>query len=160
MGKVVGRKKKKPLAAQVEEETLAWVQAHALLLAWLIAVGGLALSLFFGEVMHLEPCRLCWYQRVAIFPLALFLGIAAYKKDWNLARYSLPLVAFGGIFALYQTISQYFPSTHIHALCGSAEQCTLPIFYLFGVVSFPLLSTIGFACIAILLLFSEKPESR
>lgn len=132
------------------------MREHALYFAWIIALSGLALSLFFGEVLNLEPCRLCWYQRIAIFPLALFLGIAAYKHDRKLALYSLPLIVFGGIFAFYQAISQYFPSLHISALCGSGEHCTLPIFYLFGVVSFPLLSTLGFTSIAILLIFSEK----
>lgn len=154
------RRKKATPYEMAAAEALSWVREHALYLAWGIAAAGLAISLFFGEVMHLEPCRLCWYQRVAIFPLALFLGIAAYKRDRNLALYSLPLVAFGGIFAFYQSISQYFPSAHIHALCGSTEQCTLPIFYLFGVVSFPLLSTIGFAAIGVLLVFSEKARGR
>ena len=154
------REKIPPSSAVRGQKALDWIREHALFLAWLISVSGLGLSVFFGEVMHLEPCRLCWYQRVAIFPLALFLGIAVYKRDRNLARYSLPLVIFGGVFAFYQTISQYFPSSHIHALCGSTEQCTLPIFYLFGVVSFPLLSTIGFACIGVLLVFSEKSPNR
>lgn len=138
---------------------MRWIREHALYFAWLISLSGLALSLFFGEVLNLEPCRLCWYQRVAILPLALFLGIAAYKHDRNLALYSLPLVAFGGIFAFYQVISQHFPALHISALCGSTEHCTLPIFYLFGVVSFPLLSTMGFASIALLLVFSEKSQN-
>ncbi|HSX11252.1 MAG TPA: disulfide bond formation protein B, partial [Chlamydiales bacterium] len=116
---------------------MKWVREHSLYFAWVISLAGLAISLFFGEVLHLEPCRLCWYQRVAIFPLALFLGIAAYKHDRNLALYSLPLVAFGGVFAFYQVLIQYLPALHIHSLCGSADHCTLPIFYLFGVVSFP-----------------------
>jgi disulfide bond formation protein DsbB len=137
-----------------------WVKEHSLYFAWIIALSGLGLSLFFGEILNIEPCRLCWYQRIAIFPLALFLGIAAYKHDRELALYSLPLVAFGGLFAFYQVISSNFPSTHVHALCGSPEHCALPIFYLFGVVSFPLLSTIGFALIAIFLLLSGKPENQ
>ena len=137
-----------------------WVQKNAILLAWIISLGGLAVSLFFGEILHMEPCRLCWYQRIAILPLALFLGIAFHKRDRKLAMYSFPFAVFGAIFAFYQVITQYFPSTHVHALCGSAQACALPIFYIFGVVSFPLLSMLGFTAIALLLLFSENRKSR
>jgi disulfide bond formation protein DsbB len=117
--------------------------------AWLIALGGLLLSIYYGEVVGAEPCRLCWYQRMAILPLALFLGIAAFKNDRQLALYTLPLVAFGAIFALYQTLIAIIPSLHSHALCGSADHCTLPVFTLFGFLTFPMLSLFGFLAIAL-----------
>jgi disulfide bond formation protein DsbB len=128
---------------------MTWVRSYALYLAWTIALAGVAISLYFGEVLQVEPCRLCWYQRIALFPLALFLGIATYKNDAKLAIYATPFVILGGLFALYQTALLYFPALEIDALCGSSH-CA-PVFSFFGFLTFPLLSLIGFGAIGLFL---------
>ena len=46
---------------------------------------------------------------IALFPLAIQLGIAAYKNDLKILPYVFPLIALGAIFALYQVIGHYFP---------------------------------------------------
>ncbi len=81
-----------------------WFRRHCLYFAWLISLSAVLGSLFFGEVMQIEPCKLCWYQRIGMYPLALFLGIATYKNSRTVAIYTLPLIAFGGLFALYQSL--------------------------------------------------------
>ena len=129
---------------------MKWVQHRSLYLAWMIALVGVLISLYYGEILQMEPCRLCWYQRIGLFPLALFLGIATYKDDVRLAFYCLPLVFFGGAFALYQSMIQLFPILQISALCGEVS-CTLA-----GIL--PWLSLFGFALIAILIL--KKSEKR
>ena len=54
-------------------------QTNALYLAWLIALTATLGALFIGEVMGRTPCVLCWYQRIAMFPLALILGLASFQ---------------------------------------------------------------------------------
>lgn len=110
--------------------------------AWVIALAALLVSFYYGEILGLEPCRLCWYQRLAIFPLALFLGIAAYKNDQKLALYAMPLALFGAFVAGYQSLSEFFPALHSAKLCGSGH-CTEQ-----GIL--PMLSFAGFALIAFL----------
>lgn len=127
------------------------VRKFSLYFAWVIALVGVLVSVFYGEVLNLEPCRLCWYQRIGLFPLALFLGIAYYKNNRSLAVYTLPLVVFGGLFAAYQSLMQIFPVLHIEALCGSSNHCMLPP------VS-PFLSLFGFAAIAFFILFSDTEK--
>ena len=46
----------------------------ALFLAWLLALGASLAVLFIGEVLGQMPCTLCWYQRIAMFPLVPILG--------------------------------------------------------------------------------------
>lgn len=125
-----------------------WVRAHYLYFAWVLAFSGFLLSVYFGEVLNLEPCRLCWYQRIAIFPLALFLGIAAFKNDRRIAMYCLPLVAFGGIAAIYQSFTHIFPSLHTAYLCG-ANLCSIS-----GIS--PFLSVAGFAGMAFFILKADS----
>lgn len=128
---------------------MKWFEANRLYLAWVIALVALFGSLFYGEVLQMEPCRLCWYQRIGMFPLALFLGIAWYKSDKKIALYSMPLVAFGGFFAFYQSMIQMFPSLQISALCGVDTPCTLAGYA-------PYLSFLGFASIGSLVLMKDK----
>ena len=66
----------------------------ALIGAWLIALVSTLGALFLGEVMGRTPCVLCWYQRIAMFPLAVVLGIACYLSDLNVRRYALPSVSY------------------------------------------------------------------
>lgn len=121
----------------------------ALYLAWVVALSGLLVSLYYGEVLDMEPCRLCWYQRIGLFPLALFLGIATYKNDREIALYSLPLIGFGGLFALYQSMTQILPSLQVAALCGHTAHCTLP-------GPLPILSASGFAGMAFLIFLAKN----
>lgn len=98
---------------------------HTLYFAWVIALISALGSLYYGEVLNLEPCRLCWYQRIAMFPLAFFLGMAFYKNDVQLAYTCLPLAGFGALVAFYQMVITWIPALQIHALCGEATPCTL-----------------------------------
>lgn len=125
-----------------------WILTHRLYVAWVIALVALFGSVFYGEVLQMEPCRLCWYQRIGMFPLALFLGISWYKNDQKIALYSLPLIAFGGFFAFYQSAIQIFPELQISALCGESSPCMLAGYA-------PYLSLLGFASIGSLILLKK-----
>src|SRR5689334_14870245 len=49
-----------------------------------IATGG---SLFFSEIAHFQPCELCWFQRICMYPLSILLLIVASHGDNRAARY-------------------------------------------------------------------------
>lgn len=133
-----------------------FIKEHALYFAWIITLIGLFCSLFFGEMLHHEPCRLCWYQRICLFPLALILGIAAYKEDSRIIAYALPLTALGTLFALYQLLGIFFPSVSTHKLCGYETDCSENLVELWGFLSFPLVSLIGFLLIGFFLWQAKK----
>ena len=75
-----------------------------MLLAWAVAMAATLGALFIGEVMGQMPCTLCWYQRIAMFPLALILGVAAYRHDADVWRYALPLAVAGLALAGYHSL--------------------------------------------------------
>ena len=115
---------------------------------WLLALFGCGVSIYFGEILTIEPCRMCWYQRIALFPLAMILGIGAYQNDRSVIRYAIPLCAFGALIAMIQAIGIHFPSLQI-----CSKECAKPIFSLFGFITFPDISAIGFLFIGGFLLF-------
>lgn len=120
-----------------------------LFIAWAVAVIALFGSLYFSEILQYEPCKLCWYQRIFIYPLVLLLGIAYVKRDNNIAIYSLALSGPGGILSLYhysiQKIS-FFTERAIE--CGRIP-CTGQYINWLGFISIPLLSFIAFLVIFI-----------
>lgn len=68
----------------------------ALMLAFLTALAATLGALFIGEVLGKMPCTLCWYQRIAMFPLVVILGIAAYRDDMTV-RLPVTLLASAGL---------------------------------------------------------------
>jgi len=122
---------------------------NGLYFAWVIALLGFCTSILYGEVFHHSPCFLCWYQRTALFPLALILGIASYRNDRGIIFYALPLALLGGVVALFQGVQIYF--SLITNLCHDGEKCSGA----FG-STFPLVSVVGFFLIALFLWLSRK----
>lgn len=123
--------------------------------AWLIALAGCAVSFYYGEILWIEPCRLCWYQRMALFPLALILGIAIYRNESVPLRYVWPFIVLGGIAAFSQALAIHVPAAQL--FCG--QECIEPIFSLFNAITFPDLSAAGFLAIAILLYMDRKAKA-
>lgn len=121
-------------------------------LAWLIALGGTLLSLYYGEVEEIEPCWLCWMQRIFLFPLPILLGISLYQADPAGRRYALPLACLGFLFSLYHNLSFLFPELGHWTPCSQMVQCSDPIFWAFGFFNLPLVSLFGFFLIILLLL--------
>ena len=129
---------------------------HWLFLAWLIALASTLGALFLGEVMGMTPCVLCWYQRIAMFPLALILGLGLLPFDARCVRYALPLAALGWVLALYHSLlyGGWIPKGLVP--CGQGASCTDVKAQLFGFLSLPLVSLGAFSLLLVLLLVVKK----
>ena len=120
-------------------------------LAWLVALVATAGALFLGEVMGKTPCLLCWYQRIAMFPLALILGIGLLRADPQAVRYALPLAVIGWLVATYHCLLFWGVVTEALVPCGAGASCAASDLQLAGVIPIPLLSWLAFTGIAALL---------
>jgi disulfide bond formation protein DsbB len=133
------------------------LRAYGLYLAWVCTVAGMLLSLYFSELQHIEPCRYCWFQRIALFPLAVQLGIAAYLSDHRGgALYGIPICAIGFLIALFQSISIWLGA---HGLCGPRVSCQEEVVYFFQLIPLPWVSAMGFILIAALLWVSRRQDA-
>lgn len=131
-----------------------------LLTAWLLAFLSTAGALFIGEVMLMTPCTLCWYQRIAMFPLALILGIASYRNDRQGAVYALPLAASGTLIAGYHTllVAGWIPKTWVP--CGAGISCANQKLEILNGVQIPWLSLAAFFFVTVLLSLYLKKTSK
>lgn len=131
-----------------------------LLTAWLLALLSTAGALFIGEVMLMTPCTLCWYQRIAMFPLALILGIASYSNDRRGAAYALPLAVSGTLMSGYHTllVAGWIPKTWTP--CGVGVSCANQKLEILNGVQIPWLSLAAFFLITVLLSLYLKKTSK
>lgn len=129
----------------------------ALYIAWAIALAATLGALFIGEVLGQAPCHLCWYQRIAMFPLTLILGLATLSGDLGIRRYALPLALIGGAVAAYHSglflgiiPEPIVPCSQTGPSCTDAKMTILGL-------PLPILSLMCFAAISLcLILMREK----
>lgn len=120
-----------------------------------VAVTATLGSLYFSEVAHFEPCRYCWFQRTAMYPLAVILPIAAWRRDLEVWRYGLPLACGGLAVSIYHLQLQWRPGAGEGA-CGTGPPCTLKYVEVFGFVTIPAMAAAGFVAIAGLLVLARR----
>lgn len=116
--------------------------------AWLIALLATAGALFLGEVMGMTPCVLCWYQRIAMFPLAVILGMAVFADDRRGALYAMPFAIVGLALAVYHSalVAGWVPQWWVP--CGTGPSCSQQALVIFGDIQIPWLSLAAFFAIA------------
>lgn len=139
---------------------MLFIRKYGLYFAWLITTLGMLFSLYYSDVKNIEPCHLCWYQRIALFPLVIILGIAVYQGYLDICRYVLPQVGFGLLFALYQIAIQEIPGWNPIDMCGGGPSCDEKIMIGLGPITIPMLAAAGFLSIGILLIAVWIAESR
>jgi len=116
-------------------------------LAFLVAATCMLGSLYFSEVAHFIPCRLCWFQRIAMYPLAAVLLVGAIRRDAGVRWYVLPLAAIGAGIAGYHYLIEWRPELDTGACELSGPSCTAVWFREFGFISLALMSLVGFVTI-------------
>lgn len=124
------------------------------------AVAGFATlgSLYLSEVAHLIPCTLCWYQRIAMYPLALILLIAAMRREGMIRIYANVIAAIGAVIAAYHYIIQWFPDLE-GTSCTSAVPCTGVYFRIWEFISIPYMALSAFLLVIILMLVQRRNET-
>jgi disulfide bond formation protein DsbB len=119
--------------------------------AWLATLG----SLYFSEIRHWVPCLLCWYQRILMYPLAILLGVAIWRREKLIAYYVLPISILGALIALYHYLLQMTPLRDwVTIECSAWGPCREVRALTFGKVSLPYFVTIPFLSLVAFLVIS------
>ncbi len=137
---------------------LLW--GYELWLAFAVAAVATGGSLFFSEVAHFVPCELCWYQRIAMYPLSITLLLAAIANDYRVARYLLPFPIVGAGVATYHLLVENHVVEQTQACQISAPGgCATRWIEEFGYVTIPTLSLSAFVLLFAFLILAtlEKP---
>lgn len=132
----------------------------------IVAVVSTACSLVYSHAYELPICQLCYYQRMCMYPLVLFLGVAIWKRDYVFVRLPsiiLSLIGAGiaGYHYYYHALS-FFTSDEIVMPCsaiGLVPSCTQTYILIFGYITIPLMALVAFLLIASGLYLSGKADA-
>jgi disulfide bond formation protein DsbB len=122
------------------------VDGAVLWLAFLVAATATAGSLYFSEVADFVPCQLCWYQRIAMYPLVPILFVAAVRRDRSVRWYAAPVAAVGAMISTYHYLIEWEVFSEGGA-CGIGPSCADIWFRELGFVTLALMALAGFVTI-------------
>jgi disulfide bond formation protein DsbB len=131
---------------------------YALYLAWVVSLVAVCGSLFFSEVMGFEPCKLCWFQRIMMYPQVLLLGIACYRNDRRIIPYVMPLSILGGVISLYHYAEQKIPGLAKLLPCTIGVPCNQDYIDWLGFITIPLLALAAFILITTFLWIGKDSD--
>jgi disulfide bond formation protein DsbB len=114
-------------------------------------------SLYFSEILGLLPCKLCWWQRIMMYPLVLISLVGLWRRDNSMPYYALPLSVLGMIIAAYHYAIQKLQILPVPETCITGDiSCASIYMEYFGFITIPFMSLVGFVLITILLVLSIR----
>ncbi len=134
------------------------VNSYSLYVAFIFSLGATVGSLFMSELGGLEPCTLCWYQRIFMYPQTFLFLLAMYYKDSKVFLYSLFLSSIGLLIALWHVFIEYQPQ--FETCSEGTVACSAIQFEAFGFVTIPFMSASTFAFLVLISLLSLKYNSK
>jgi disulfide bond formation protein DsbB len=141
-----------------------WVRDHAFVLGAGVALAATVGSLIYSEIYDFIPCRYCWFQRIAMYPIVVVLGVAAWAREES-ARLTAGILATAGFgVATWHWLIQQKPEWASESSCNPFAPCSTPYVEEFGFVTIPWMAGSGFLLIIVLLvsgavLRDPTPES-
>lgn len=137
-------------AARQREAILDSISGRELWLGAGVALVATVGSLYLSEIEHLVPCRLCWFQRIFMYPLVIVLGVAAWKRDTEVRLTAAILATIGGLISVWHYTIQRFPSLESGA-CDPTAPCSAAYIWQWNFVSIPYMAGSAFALILTLI---------
>ncbi|WP_342526098.1 disulfide oxidoreductase [Chryseomicrobium sp. FSL W7-1435] len=121
----------------------------------LLGIFGLSLiatlgSLYFSEIRGFEPCEMCWYQRILMYPLVVIAGVAIYQKNGQIALTTLVFSTIGALTSGYHYAIQKIDFFGERAPECGLVSCTGEYINYLGFITIPFLALVAFLGIAVL----------
>jgi disulfide bond formation protein DsbB len=130
---------------------LQFFAQNAVLFAFIVALISTLGSLFYSEVVGFDVCKLCWFQRVLMYPQSIILGLALIKKDKKVLDYSIALSIFGILIALYHYLLQLGIAPSVACpIVGYSAGCAGRFVMNFGYITIPMMSVTAFGLITLI----------
>lgn len=128
---------------------LSGIARHGLTLMLIVATTATLGSLFFSEIAQWTPCKLCWLQRIFMYPQAVLLILALYKRDRGIAPYILALSLIGifisGMHYTEQVLAALQPPADPAVPCDTTGvSCASTPFFHFGYITIPMMAFTAF----------------
>ena len=113
-------------------------------------------SLWMSEVAGYVPCALCWYQRIAMYPLVVVLGVASWRRDSQVWRTAVPISVIGAAISVWHIVIERNPG--LSGPCDPQAPCAVRWVEELGFLTLPTMALIGFVAV-IALTLAARPST-
>jgi disulfide bond formation protein DsbB len=132
---------------------IKFINRHSIWITFILALAGMLLSLFYSDIIGYEPCKLCWLQRIFLYPQVFILGLALWKKDSKIVDYSILLSVIGLILSIYH---KYVELGGHSALCATEAVSCSKIYVLeYGYITIPVMAMTSFVTMLLVMLIRK-----
>ncbi len=132
---------------------------NGLKISFLVALIAMSGSLFYSDVAGYNPCKMCWFQRIFMYPLVPIFGLAIGKKDKNIHEYGVVMSVIGGAIAAYHYLLQRGLVRELScSVVGYSASCSDNFGMTFGYITIPMMAFSAFLLIALLMFVALMPK--
>src|SRR4051812_698322 len=85
---------------------IEFIRRHVVALGLLVSIGAFLGSLFYSVALGFEPCELCIWQRVFLYPQVVLFLTALKTRDERVFSYSWRLTVLATAVSLFQVYAQ------------------------------------------------------
>src|SRR3989344_6210113 len=130
-----------------------WITRHGLWWAFIVALIATSGSLFYSDVIGYLPCKLCWYQRIFMYPQVIILALAAWKHHVQLVWYGTVLSSIVAVLAAYHYALQLYPElpSVTCGVVGYSVSCTELFVLKLGYITIPMMALTAFVLMILFL---------
>jgi disulfide bond formation protein DsbB len=137
-----------------------WIAKNSTRILALIFISSTIGSFIYQYGFGYEPCLLCWYQRIAIIPIAILSLTGTLTKSSMLRRQIVILASIGFAIALFHNYIDIFPGSGLDVCGASGVSCLMRYVYEFGYITIPMMSaTVLLTGILLPLIAARYPQA-
>ena len=139
-------------------EVAAQIETWGLIHAFLAAAGTVLTSLYYSEVLGFEPCPLCWWQRIFLYPQVVLFAMALWREKYRAATIDFSIIAsiLGAGVALYHHLLQMAPMGTLPCPATGSVSCATRILFEFNYITYPLMAFTLFVFLIVLMVFMRS----
>ncbi len=145
-------KKQFKVAYQFNLRIKKYLKASHKWFPFLIVLIGSLSSLYYSEVSGFLPCELCWYERIAMYPLVPFLLVGWIMNENIFLKWSILLTVPGIILTIYHYQLQ-LTQFSINEICDLTVPCTERWIWEYGYISMPMMALTIFLSLTIISIY-------
>lgn len=136
-------------------EIVRVAREYAMRFALLLTGASMFGSLYFSDIADYAPCKLCWYQRICMYGIALVSLVGVVRRERVAAPYVTVLASVGLVISAYHYLVEWFPRLESD-VCSLDVPCTTVWFRMFGFVTLPFMAGVAFLSVILVMAAERK----
>lgn len=120
-------------------------------LSFLVALTATSGSLYMSNVLGWAPCRLCWFQRILVYPIVVLTATALVLDKKDVADYVMPLTMIGIPISIYHALIQRYSAFHSAGCSVLQVSCSTKYTFFYGYITIPVMAGTALAAVLFLM---------